>query len=479
MENFTKRALRDFLKARYNGDLGALNKAWNTDNFYTSWDHGGGWGTGRGFLDEDGSHPWVCASKGCGLQDAVYLSSQRPAFKADLDAFLKILMDRYSAILVNAARAVDPNHLIATADSVNGWGFPTYPPVLASLRDSGWDLLNVGYSMDWMNKHPARTTSIQVTYDQVGKPMIAWTGLLANADSSMRNYAHPYPPGVAEVEHVATQQARGERYRDYILEYLKAQGTNGDYPMVGLNWWGWMDQTNELANWGLVTYNDNAYDGVKARELPPITGGYPEGWSGTSFPSACEAGDLFFRTDQPEGANLYICNTANQWGSAQSYARAETIAYPVVAGATNGDSARVDLTFAEAPFSPSQWVHVFDVIGLWRANTTARVEALAGQQIILPGNLRFAYGTYISGTGRAVGLPATCAVGSRLFQIYDTNRWNLFFCAAENAWAAFPREVEGPQYGNSVRPMIWFTRPSRSLGSHSLPKRASTFLESR
>src|SRR5256885_8700315 len=35
--------------------------------------------------------------------------------------------------------------------------------------------------------------------------------------------------------------------------------------------------------------------------------------SGTTFPSVCAVGEMFFKTDGPAGANLYGCTALNSW----------------------------------------------------------------------------------------------------------------------------------------------------------------------
>jgi hypothetical protein len=90
--------------------------------------------------------------------------------------------------------------------------------------------------------------------------MVYWIGLTANKDSSMSAFGDPYG-----VDHAATQVARGEKYAAYINYLFNVRGSNGDYPSLGIDFWGWEDQGNEKSNWGLVSSRDNAYDGTEAR----------------------------------------------------------------------------------------------------------------------------------------------------------------------------------------------------------------------
>ena len=54
---YSKLALSNWLATRYNGNIAALNQAWGST--YSMFGSAGGWGTGSGVLDEDGTHSWV------------------------------------------------------------------------------------------------------------------------------------------------------------------------------------------------------------------------------------------------------------------------------------------------------------------------------------------------------------------------------------------------------------------------------------
>jgi len=67
-----------------------------------------------------------------------------------------------------------------------------------------------------------------------------------------------------------TQEQRAKLYRDQALEVANARAADGDYIFCGFNYWAWWDTswlgiTWDLAfNVGMVTFNDNAYDGTEA-----------------------------------------------------------------------------------------------------------------------------------------------------------------------------------------------------------------------
>jgi hypothetical protein len=93
------------------------------------------------------------------------------------------------------------------------------------------------------------------------KPMFAALFCAATPDSSL----FKYPGASAGVYDFATQQLRGQAWKKWVgdLIHLKAKPTD-TYPYVGASWWGLIDFWNEKTNWGLVSLNDNAYDGKSA-----------------------------------------------------------------------------------------------------------------------------------------------------------------------------------------------------------------------
>lgn len=256
LTNYSKLALRDFLKTRYGNDLAALNKAWGSS--YTSWDHDGGYGVGTGFLDEGGQHGWVASRRPAPTGDWNTLDAMTPAARKDLDDYLGAFTDRIASVAVNAIRAKDSHHLIFSPDAMNLWGFVSREPVLREAA-KWFDVLQISYQEGPVFPDE-RLAAPSQTYDITGKPVFYWMGLTANKDSAMAASGDPYG-----VDHAATQAARGEKYATYIDHLFNARGSNGDFFSMGIDIWGWQDQFNEKANWGLVSPRDNAYDGTEAR----------------------------------------------------------------------------------------------------------------------------------------------------------------------------------------------------------------------
>jgi hypothetical protein len=263
---YTKYAWVDFLRARYT-TVGALNMAWGTGGFYTSFDDAGGWGTGTGVIDEDGRHTaWV----GKMSMSDYSISGANATFMQDVNDFLYQFAKTYASTAVTTIRALDPNHLIFGPNSINNYGTKAFDQVLRGLADGGFDALQLNYDprVDF-----ATMAGNNATYDLVGKPAFLWYSVTANADSDMSATS----PGPI-VPNFATQAIRGQHYASDLAAFLGAQGSNGDYYIVGLDWWELVDNPSEGINWGLLSRLDNAYDGIEAViALGTDPWGYPRG----------------------------------------------------------------------------------------------------------------------------------------------------------------------------------------------------------
>ncbi len=249
---YTKYAWTDFLRQKYNNDIGALNQAWRTNGFYTSFDDAGGYGVGTGVIDEDGRHAAWMGS----MVDPYKNTGATPAVQADLDSFLYQYTKHYTQVAVDAIRAVDKNHLIFGPAAINNYGAKARDQVLLGLRDGGVQVFQFNYDPVFSTMAGSMVENNQ-SYDLTGIPAYIWYSVTAQADSAMAArptiYAQPNFP---------TQAARGQHYANVdIPNFLKARGANGDYYVMGFDWWELVDNPGEGVNWGLITVHDNAYDG--------------------------------------------------------------------------------------------------------------------------------------------------------------------------------------------------------------------------
>jgi hypothetical protein len=256
-QHFTKKALRDFLVARYT-TITALNARWGSN--YTTFDEQDStghtsWGSGSGLLDENGRHAWMGIARSGGL-DIGRLAAGRvpPAVIADLDDFLYEIAKKYFSVGRAEVKARDPNILYLGVMDLGTWSAPANRNVLKAAGQF-CDVVHGNY-MDGSLPPTDRQARIDFMVTQLNAtvPLASWVGFSANADSAL--YMHPGG--------LPTQQARGALYMAMLDGILAAAGPGGIYQNVGLSWWGWYDQFDERNNWGLVSYRDNVYDGKEA-----------------------------------------------------------------------------------------------------------------------------------------------------------------------------------------------------------------------
>lgn len=266
-ELHSKTAWINFIQQKYNNDINALNIVWQTGGFYTSFDTSGGYGVGTGVIDEDGRHGWMGT-------DAWMLTSATPGLISDLDAFLYEFAKKYATVLTDAIRAVDTNHLIFGPASLNNYGAKARDEVLLGLADGGVDVFQFNY-----DPRTGDMTENNLSYDLTGKPVYIWYSVNSNSDSAMSSTPPPW-----QAPDFPSQNDRGVNYEMVdIPAFVNARGANGDFYVVGFDWWDLWDSAREGTNWGLVTLNDNAYDGREAVQAP--------GTDPWGFPTGGEAAD--------------------------------------------------------------------------------------------------------------------------------------------------------------------------------------------
>ena len=276
---YTKQEFSKFMAARYSNNIAALNAAWGS-SYTTFGASGGGWGIGTGLLDEDGT----CPSKGlhsCWVGAPVTLAGETTAMQADMSAFYTHYLDQYLSVMQsqyqNATYGV-PGILL----EMGLGGFST-PPRREALTEAAKYLdlaLMAGIPPPpWACAHApgGSCTDSQQRIDFVAqylgdRPWINWEGIDANQDSAESAYPSTTP--------YTTQAQRAAGYQRMLSESENAKTTaTSSYPVVGFYWWGAFDQDGERLNWGLLTPNDNPYDGKSATIVGAGTDqwGYPTG----------------------------------------------------------------------------------------------------------------------------------------------------------------------------------------------------------
>jgi hypothetical protein len=269
----------------------------------------GGWGSGHGLLDEDGTCPAKYTSSCWVPEDAYLLAGATSAFKTDMDNFLYHYSKKYASVEKSAFNAAVPGVLYLGPDLLSGYSTPARAPVLEAFGQYV-DLM-------YMGTNPSVNPFGKITDDQAridyiaryagDKPWFNWQGFWAQADSYTSIYKDP-----RAMFH--TQAERGQYYRTWMNAALTTTVSSkcncasaGTQPIVGLAWWQYTDSQGEHANWGLVTLRDDPYDGVSATTS--------QGYDSWDYPTGCLAafgceranyGDF---TDEVMKANLEALRT--------------------------------------------------------------------------------------------------------------------------------------------------------------------------
>jgi hypothetical protein len=252
---YTKYALRDFLASRY-GTIAALNLAWGSN--YTTFESAGGWGVGSGLLDENGRNPWVGR-----WSDEMATGSA--ILRNDLNEFLYLHAKRYFSVVAAKVRKYAPQHLVFGPASFNFWGGLTRKEVLRAA----------GESLDVLQCAIGSQQVLELTARYAGnKPIVTWDAFVSNPDSAL--WRHPNLPDISGgIRAVTSQEERGQIYADNVESAFNGVTSAGIHPVAGIKLWSWTDNWWEKANFGVVTFSDNAYDG---REATVAGGRDSAGW---------------------------------------------------------------------------------------------------------------------------------------------------------------------------------------------------------
>ena len=138
--NYSKIAFSNWLKTKYT-TIGALNAAWATDNFYTTFDSAGGYGVGTGVLDEDGKKSWLGWNGSSA--EGVSLSTCSQTVRDDLDDLMEYFFEQLFRLTCAGMRAACPNVLLfcPASDDETPWRFTKvasqYIDMGGSNRDAG------------------------------------------------------------------------------------------------------------------------------------------------------------------------------------------------------------------------------------------------------------------------------------------------------------------------------------------------------
>lgn len=230
---------------------------------YNGWMSGG-----RGLMDEDGSHSWVGTNPFC-LEPSSYptfvcdgvnyqVPNANPTLGRDLNTWVMQFSAKYHKQFKAEIASFNPNMMFLGVDTTGAWGVPPAKEVLQGLAPYV-DIVHPAWAP------PTQSSNAQATlnyFDQwAGKPMFTSTFIAATPDS----FLYPYYGNTASDK--GTQEKKGQFYHNTILDLINTRTALGNNVWIGANWWGlldfWSDGTGSTSrtNWGLISSNDNPYDG--------------------------------------------------------------------------------------------------------------------------------------------------------------------------------------------------------------------------
>ena len=260
---------QSYLEKKYNNNIAALNASWGSN--YTSFCDDGGFGTGTGVLDEDGSHTaWFG-------NDYYSQTGMNPNLLNDLNQYMYIMALQLYTPQISVLQSYDSNHLLMCGFYGGNGDYGMRPQVAQALADSGCQVLVLNWNS--FNNSISEQSNKQL-YDQIGFPAVMFQGSTAQADSDMSGYPNNGAPGAD----YPTQVIRGQHYGTDSQGIYSSQASNTDYFSLGIVIWSLTDNSNENRNWGFISLSDNVYDGVCATRAASIDQwGYPCGGEAADY----------------------------------------------------------------------------------------------------------------------------------------------------------------------------------------------------
>ena len=217
----------------------------------------GGWpkalAGGTGVLDEDGTSPWWPA--GDPETNVAFPDPAIGTIPADMDAFLGLNMAQYLQPVSNLILTKTPHHLVGSPDPVADSGTQIFR---ASVMNVMKQYVNNLLISTTLNVSQARTDAVNF-YNAYGIPAYVGLYMTAQPDSMFSGVACPY----AVVNCYPTQPVKGNNYYTSAVGTFPLAGAGYGFE-VGVDYWQYMQNSSERGAYGLVSLNDNVYNGVES-----------------------------------------------------------------------------------------------------------------------------------------------------------------------------------------------------------------------
>ncbi|MAE71257.1 MAG: hypothetical protein CME06_12420 [Gemmatimonadetes bacterium] len=257
-----KKAFVELLRARYEGDVSALRTVYGSAPSLLNHKK---WLDANG---DDGPIPTSVRSR----VESVFAGPRAPSFeswndvaaftdagflemavrlnpkaRADVEAFLGVISDRYHGVLARSLRAVDPNHLLLGCKFVGGKTVPLPDAVLMGAAPYVDIICQNVYHNPFKRPAARQIGFMERSYNLTGKPILIteWGGFHGQDVATCECYV-PLP----------TQKDRAKAYTHGIRRLAAAPW------LLGVHYYSYADHAGK--NWGIVD--------TRLEPYPEITG---------------------------------------------------------------------------------------------------------------------------------------------------------------------------------------------------------------
>jgi hypothetical protein len=215
----------------------------------------GGWpkatAGGTGVMDEDGTSAWWPA--GDPVSFTAFPDPPVTTITTDMDTFLGMFWTQYFKTMHDAIKAILPNHVLASTNSIGG---QIARNSVFQVVSSYTDVVILGV----VPVSPAQLTAARAFYNTYGEPVYSGLYIASNPDSQFAAFPSPYGPDGS----FPTQSAKGASYQSRVNALFGLTGNDGYGFEVGVDYWQYTDNSGEHGAYGLVSLNDNLYNGVES-----------------------------------------------------------------------------------------------------------------------------------------------------------------------------------------------------------------------
>jgi hypothetical protein len=260
----------------------------------------GGWASGNGLLDEDGTHAWI--------GNGVTLQGEKSPMQTDLLNFSYHYAKQWAAKEKATLTGLYPNVMLECTDGLGGRGTPPWAAVMDGIAPY-CDLYGIQVPVHPDPNHTA--SDAQLRLDFLGMhmgdlPIMYWGQGNANPasifcgntpDETVPGVSVPCAAGQTGTGDYATQEARGAGLLSDIQAILAMAYSSGcvgcsfvgTHPSAGHEEWQMFDDASGIQTaYGLIDNCDNVYNG--SGSSAPDQWGYPSAWTGPAIATKTTSG---------------------------------------------------------------------------------------------------------------------------------------------------------------------------------------------